>query len=342
MRRTREHTAVAVLAMALALAGCGGGGSDGGNSGGTVAVSPPPPSSTPTTPAQTPAPTLATVAIAGAMPGQTLAAPEACAVGVFSFTGNPPRLDGIRSIRTLGLLNGQPGNGLDIVYRDTDSYDLIFGFDDVGLIRPGDKRISQTVAYDNFNLGNSFEFEIYRNVGAQSFQYVTLGRQGSMITADPVDTGYACFYAAGREATLPASGTGGFIGFADGVALVGGRASRLFGSAASASIDFAARTGTVRIDLAGRDAPFREFVGATAMPIGQATAQFALNPGASYIDDAPLSGPGGSSGTITGLMLGGGRAIAFAFELRFPNGDRAFGAVAVETGGSGGADIWAY
>ena len=333
---------VAGAALALALAACGGGSSgSAAGGGGAVAVAPTPtPAPTATsTPIPTPTPTsFSTAAIAGALPGQSLRTAQACAFGDFTFAGSPPRLSGIGTIYDTGAFNGAfngaAGNGLDIVYRGSDSYDLIFGFDDVGLIRPGDKRPSATAAYDNFNLGNGFEFEIYRNVGAQSLQRVTIGREGSPIGADPKATGYTCFYAAGlSDTSLPGSGTTNYAGFADGIALIGGKASRLFGSTATASLDYAARTGTLRIDLAGRDAPFGEFLDAAATPSGRTTIQFKLssNPGfANYVEPVSIEGPGPATGDFTGIAFDGGAAIGFVFTLTLPNGDRVFGVAAVE------------
>lgn len=336
-RRTpRSMRLCAIAAVAISLASCGGGGSD-GSGGGTVAVAPAPTSTPAPTPTSSPTPSpspSSTTAIAGALPGQSLRTAEACARGSFSFAGSPPRLSGIGTITGLGAFNGAAGNGLDIVYRGPDSYDLIFGFDDVGLIRSGNKRPSATAAYDNFNLGNSYEFEIYNNVGAQSLQRVTMGREGSAITSDPTATGYSCFYVAGLSNTLlPGSGTTDYAGFADGIALIGGKASRLFGSTATASVDYAGRTGTLRIDLAGRDAPFGEFLDATATPIGRTTFQFKLssNPSfANYVEPVSIDGPGPATGDFTGIAFGGGAAIGLVFALTLPNGDRLFGSAAVE------------
>ncbi|HYD08034.1 MAG TPA: hypothetical protein VEC60_20025, partial [Reyranella sp.] len=133
--------------------------------------------------------------------------------------------------------------------------------------------------------------------------------------------------------SLPGSGTTDYAGFADGIALIGGKASRLFGSDAQASLDYAARTGTLRIDLAGRDAPFGEFLDATSTPIGQATFQFRLssNPSfANYVEPVSIDGPGQATGDFTGIAFGGGAAIGVVFALTLPNGDRLFGTAAVE------------
>ena len=321
----------ALVAIAVALASCGDGG--GGAAGGGAVVVAPTPSPTSTTPTPVPTP-LSTAAIAGALQGQSLRTAEACARGTFSFAGSPPRLSGIGTITSVGAFNGAAGNGLDIVYRGPDSYDLVFGFDDLGLIRPGDKRMSATAAYDNFNLGNGYEFEIYRNIGARSLQRVTMGREGSPITADPTATGYTCFYAAGlNDTSLPTSGTTDYAGFADGIALIDGKATRLFGSAAVVSLDYAARTGTVRIDLASRDTPFGEFLAGPATPIGRTTWQFKLssNPSfANYVEPVSIEGPGQATGDFPGIAFGGGAAIGLVFALTTPNGDRVFGSVAVE------------
>jgi len=322
-----------IAALAATPAGCG---EESGNvGGGAVAVDPvPTPTPTPTpTPSPTPTPT-PTTGIAGALQGQSLRAAEACAQGTFAFDGSPPRLSDIGSIGSLVAFDGAAGNGLDIVYRGTDSYDLVFGFDDVGLIRPSDKRASATAAYDNFNLGNGFEFEIYRNIGAQNLERVTLGRQGSPILAGSAATGYTCFYAAGfNAASLPSSGTTDYAGFADGIALIGGRSTRLFASAAVASLDHAARSGTLRIDLAGRDAPFGEFLNAAATPIGRMTIQFRLSSNPDFANSVELlsiDGPGQATGEVTGLVFGEGAAIGFVFALTMANGDRLFGSAAVE------------
>jgi hypothetical protein len=227
------------------------------------------------------------------------------------------------------VTNGQSGNGVDIGYEGNDSYNVTLGFDyGGGFVRPTHKLVSQTSAFDYFNVGGAFEFEIYRNVGAQLLRNVTLGRHG---TIDAAGTGQACFYAAGLASTpLPSSGAFSYSGFGDGIAQIGGRTTRLFGSSATATFDFAQRTGTIRIDLTGREPAFGEIVGASGTPIGSATAQLSLVPGTDYVADAILHGPGGATGTINGRVFAGGAATGLAFELSFANGDRVIGTIALQ------------
>ena len=316
------------FAMAFGLAGCGG--SDGGGSAAPVAVAPAP--SPAPAPAPTPTPTTGVMPvaparfIAGISPGQGLLASLSCANGSFTFAEMPlngPRVLQINSIASVNVRNGSAGNGLSIIYDAVDSYTLGLGFDDVIAVLPSHKQAPLTVAYDYFR-APGYEFELDRNATSLNFSSITLGRFYSEGTG-------LCFYAAGSNLgpgiTL---GLNRYAGIADGFALLSGKTSRLFGSPVSVTVDYPQRSGTVRIDLVGREPPFGEFFGATANAIGQATAQFALTPGSNYISDATLTGPGGSTGTITGQVFAGGSAVGLVFDLRFPNGDRAFGTIATE------------
>jgi hypothetical protein len=316
-----------LLLAALALAGCGGGGSNGGGAPPGVVVSPTP-SPTPTaTPTPTPSPL-----VADTTPGQSLFAPRVCAEGSFTFAPEANatrRLTAINSISNLSLGNGSNSSMLEILYRAADTYEVAFTFDDRVDVDPSHKRAPLTTAYDYFRslttaFNSNYEFEIYRNGTAQRFNFVTLGR----ISLDTL----TCFYVAGRiPSPLPGSGVSSYDGIADGVGLQGGRTTRLFGSAAAATVDFAQGTATVRIDLASREPAFGEFLAATPAPVGQATAQLTLVGGAdTAFRSAPLAGPNGSTGTITGIVFGGGAALGFVFELPLPNGDRYFGVAAVE------------
>lgn len=321
----RTLAMASAIAMAFGLAGCGGSDGDGGNAV-PVAVAPTPtPTPTPT-PISTNAPVAPGPLIAGAAPGRgVLLAPLSCANGSFTFaeeTNESLRMFLINSIVSVNVRNGSAGNGLSIGYDALDTYTLGLGFDDVVAALPSHKQSPLTAAYDYFR-APGYEFEFYRNATLPIFGSVTLGRMYS-------DTFGLCFYAAGQISAPEALGLNGYAGIADGFALLSGRTTRLFGSSANVSIDYPQRSGTVRIDLAGREPPFGEFLGAAATPIGQATAQFVLTPGSNYISDATLTGPSGSTGTITGLVYGGGLAVGLVFDLRFPNGDRAFGAVAAE------------
>lgn len=338
----RTFTAISLAALAIGLAACGGGGSANGGAPPPVAVAPapsptPPPMPAPSpspTPSPTPAP--ASALIANAAVGQSLIAPLSCATGsvtAVTETDGSRRQTGIGAINDLQIEDNNGGAGLSIGYRASDTYDLQLGFDDpITSASPAQKRTPLATAYDYFR--DSFqELEIYRNVLPQKFDFVTLGRLSQAGTFRFGDA-TTCFYAAGPSSSpLPATGVASYSGLVDGIALLGGRATRLFGSPAAASVNFSARTGTVRIDLATRELPFGDFLSSTPTPIGSATAQLVLPPGDGqnyFARQAPLTGPDGSTGTISGLAFNGGAALGLVFELHYPNGDRVFGAVAVE------------
>lgn len=320
----------APILIAFGLAACGGGSGD-GSAAAPIGLASPTPTPTPTS---TPTPAITGQLIAGAVPGQHLLAPLVCADGSFVVATRgeePDVLADLNSIAQVGIRNGSAGNALDIFYRNTDSYDLGFGFDDVAWLMPSDKHQVLSSAYDYFNASGLLELELYRNALAQRFRFVTLGRTSFMAAGTNVNA-TACFFAAGLGGlSLPTSGIANYSGLADGIALFGGRATRLFGSSATATVDYSTRSATVRINLASREPPFGEFLNSSPMPIGQATAQIALTPNSDYFaEDTPFTGPDGSSGTITGKAFAGGAALGFVYELRFPNGDRAFGSIAVE------------
>ena len=326
---SRQAIGAASLAMAFALVGCGGASNGGANAPPPIAAPAPAPAPSPTpTPMPTPSPSPAPSgpAIAGAVPGQSLSAPLVCGQGDATFAAGSMRLTDFDSIVRTYLAVGY----LDIAYRGGDTFDLVFGFDDVGTMRPADKRSPLSSACDYFDAGNGFELELYRNALSQQFRSITLGRTNFVDVGPGID-GAACFFAAGLGAPPPpTAGAENYAGFVDGLSLQNGDAMRLFGSVATATIDYAARTGTVQIDLRGRGSPFGEFLNATPTSIGRAQAQFTIPASSSFIPETSLTGPSGSSGSITGQLFAGGAAVGFIFELRFPNGDRLFGAAAVE------------
>jgi hypothetical protein len=214
------------------------------------------------------------------------------------------------------LSNGAAGNAIRIRYLGKDSYEVELGFDDVVLISPNHKQSSPNSAYQYFNaLG--YELEIYEPAVNATF--------GRLFT----ETWGLCFFAAGLVAgTLPGSGTATYTGSSDGLAIINGMPRRLFGSAVSVSLNYATRTATVQIDLAGRDPAFGEFANAAPLPIGRATAQLTFAADTGYFADAPLAGPGGSTGSMTGQLFRQGNGAGFVYTLNFANGDKLIGSAA--------------
>ena len=119
-----------------------------------------------------------------------------------------------------------------------------------------------------------------------------------------------------------------FYGIVDGLIVSNNSVRRLFGSTVTGSIDAGQGAVQIRIELASRDAPFGEFLDAAPTTMGVATARLPYTgPGFAV---ATLTGPDGSTGTIRGQFYENLVGLGFVFELRYPNGDRVFGAIATD------------
>lgn len=320
---TRSKAIIASsIALTLALAGCGGGGSQSGAAASApqVAAAPAPgPSPTPI-----PSPTfLPVIVVAGAEPGQSLEALLACA-------RNPAtqNADG-RAIGLASLSGAKIDNSAAIAYSaaDTSQFD-VNGFGGAGFA-PADKHPSPTAAYDHFLTRLGDELYIFRNGSAGSLLFATLGLYN--------EAEGLCFFAAGlRPPSLPSGAPGDYFARADGIAMIGGQPSRLFGTHGTLDIDFSTGAATFRLDLVGRGDPFGEFLDRPSAPIATVTAPLQLRNGESFFSDR-LAG-GGYTGTVIGRLVSnsrntggtGGAGAIFVFELSDAQGNVIFGAVAAE------------
>ena len=210
-----------------------------------------------------------------------------------------------------------------IFYNGEDNYRLELAFGNDVFVTPLDKQAPLTTGFDYFR-SVGYEFELLRVPRQNGVNLVTLGRLR-------YDSANLCFFAAGiSSGSVPSGGSQITAGSVDGVALIGGRVTRLFNSAAEATFDYRTRIVTLRLELSGRDQPFGDFIASPSGPIGQATARLTLPLGSNYFSTATLAGPGNSTGRIGGVVFRGGDALGLVFELSYPNGDQIFGAIGTE------------
>lgn len=313
---------ISAVGAAGLLSACGGG--SGSQSGSAVAVAPAPtPTATPTsvpTPTASPTPTVSGPLAARGGVGDQLEGPSFCVRGtlVYNQPGSAsPGLVGLSDLKMAELVLPTFG----VTLAGTDAYNI--GFEGPEL-RPVDKIAPETPLFDQFYQGeDSVEFDIYRNTGFIVVERAALGFYS--------DTIHFCPFAGGAPPSqLPTGGTTAYRGIADGVAIVGGQAKRLFGSAATLTIDHATGKGTVTLDLAH------------SLDSGQAFGAFSTAVLQEF-DFAPIvatvSGANGrfsgtlrnSSGDLTGPIEGslfapGGPAAGVSFVLNDASGIRVVGA----------------
>ena len=227
-----------------------------------------------------------------------------------TFADGTRRIAGMSSISAPKIVD----NHIDIYYQAPSSFRLDFngfGGDSFGA---ADERAAQLVGYRYFVRASS-EFEI----GTSASGKALLGRYS--------DTSGICFFAAGPDPRPLMSGSGSFAGSADGIALLGGAARRLYDtSTARGTIDFDRAQIDLTLSLVGRE--FRNPVNPVA--IGSAAGRLGFGPNG-YVSGT-LAGPGGSTGTVAGSFFDNGTGLGLVFELRYPNGSRIYGAAATDVG----------
>lgn len=285
--------ALSHAAIAIALAGCGG-----GNDAGVAAVVPSWP---------------ANAEIARVAPDDTLRGNMVCAAGSFVHDTFPDGTRRLTSVSAVGVPKSD--NQLAVAYRGPDGFLLDvngFGGDNFGA---SDKRDAVYPDYWYFVRGSS-EFEI----GTASLGDAALGRYS--------DGSSLCFFAVGSDRRPLVSGSGfDFSGFADGIAWVGGAATRLYrDSRARGTIDFDRGQIELTLELTGRESPFQKLL--NPVTFGTATGRLAITPAGAL--SGILTGPGGSTGTVSGRLFEYGVGLGLVFELSYPNGDRIYGAIAAD------------
>lgn len=309
------------------IAGCGGDSGSGGSVGGGtgVIITPTPVPLPPTTPPPPPLPSIPR--LVGAMPGESLGGLLACAK-------DPAVVNSQGHVTGLPVLTGAKiDNTIMLRFNGTDSYAVvdINGFGAGSAFAPTDKRTSPTVAFDQFLSGGS-EFYIARNnslSGSRTFAtHGLLNEYGSL-----------CFFAAGLPAaSLPTSGIAEYGVVVDGIAQIGGQTQRLLPSFSGSSlvVNFATRTASLELNLSGRANAFEEFGNQPSTTLTSASASLQFQGGGAGA--TALSGIGGFSGTVRGLLVGdtqntsgfGGSGAVFTFELRNAAGDVIFGVLTAE------------
>lgn len=310
------------ITIALLAAGCNSEGSDGPS---IVATPTPTPAPTPApTPTPTPPPPSSVNRIAQAEVGQFFEGPVACAGGTFTSatTGsNAGQLIDVLTIQTPKIVD----NALRVDYLAVDNFRLDFNGFGGATFMPSQKTAGPMMFYDYFRNGTE-EFELYRNATDMDLFFTTVGRYSD-------NGGSICFFAAGgppryvdpgsRIQSMP------FLGFADGLAQIGGVSYRLFQSPANATIDYRARTAEIRLILAGYRPVFGEVPGggSTVGDTVTGTATLDVN---GYVSGT-LSGPAGLTGTWVGKLFDASpTGFAVTFEVRRANGDLYFGAAGLD------------
>ncbi len=321
----RLMTAVSLVGL---VGACGGGGGAAPPTDGTGVITPTPtPTGTPTPTPPPPPPPAGSPLLVGAVPGQTLGGLLACA-------RDPAVVNAQGHVTGLPVLTGAKiDNTLTLLFRGTDSYAVtdINGFGAASAFAPADKRTSTTVAFDQFLNGGS-EFYIARTNGFSGTRvFVTHGLLN--------EAGDLCFFAAGLPAaTRPTSGSADYGLIVDGIAQIGGQSLRLLPShdGGFLTVNFQTGAASLQLNLTGRSNAFEEFAGQPATSITSATASLQLQQGG--FAQTALTGTGGYSGMITGVLVGGsqntsgfgGSGAVLTFELRNAAGDVIFGVIAAE------------
>jgi hypothetical protein len=318
-------TALLFSGTAMTLSSCGGG--DGSTTVPTsvVAVSPPPAVPPPPPPITPPPPS--GIQLVGAAPGQTLQGLLACA-------RDPVTRDGEGRVTGLPVLTGAKiDNSLLLLFRDTDSYSLDvngFGGSDFA---PADKRTSATLAFDQFLKAGGDEFLITRSN--------SLSGTRTFATHGLYNAAGLCFFAAGLPAApLPTSGTGDYLVIVDGIAKSGDQTLRLLPSFEGSllKVDYAERTANLTLVLAGRPNAFGDFTGQSPVSVTTATASLKFLQAGPAFTTTTLTGSGGYSGTVTGMLVGdtqnvsgsGGFGAVFTFEMKNAAGEVIFGTIVAE------------
>lgn len=318
MKRTDLTSPVILPFLLVMLSSCGG--DSGGTTGSLtlVTVTPPPVPPPPPPVATPPPPAPAGPAIAGASVGGVLEGVHACAT-------DPVTRDASGHVTGLNLTNAKIDNFLSLTYRAVDSFSLdVNGFGGPEF-DAADKQTWTGGPYDRFLDANNGELFLSR---IESPLFAVLGVDNSS---------GACFFAIGqRPDSLPTQYTEYFT-LTDGLARVGTRTTRLYGTDSEMTFDPKTGTAKIKLVLSGRDLPFGDYYNQTSAAIAEVTASLALQPGG-YFSTATLAG-GQYSGSITGRFVGvgttnvsglGGSGAVFTYILRNNTGDILFGVAAAQ------------
>lgn len=303
-----------MVAIAIGLTACGGGSSGSGNAPSVMVTPNPTPAPTPA-PTSTPAPTPGPLA-AGAVAGNSISGPYACAPATLGFAERPSAAPGLTSL-TAFLDNGQVFDLFPMELPRIDTYE--YGFVPT-VFDAADKVASESGVYDQFVTDG--ELDIYRNQGPFRFDWATLG-----LVSNKGDSNL-CALALGLAVfDAPVSGSRSYGGIADGIAFVGGEARRMFGSPATLTYNYAAGTGTVRLELSGRGDAFGNFAAGPGTPIVIVTGNISSANG--RFSGILQSASTGLVGTLRGSLFGPqAKGAGVAFELSDGAGTRIIGSAA--------------
>lgn len=318
---TRQGLTLSLVVLATGLAGCG-------ESGTVIAASvaptpiaaatPPPPSPPPPQPP-------AAGAIARITPGGVLTGTLACARGDLQFTATADGGRRLGDVKRLGPI--KIDNVVYISYLATNNFYIdVNGFGGSSFLPSELKSESAGSTWPMLYFRKLpdrqyvEELEIHDGNGpGKGLVDSTLGRYS--------DGQSLCFFAVGSDRG-PIAGQGrntlGIV--ADGIIVDGTGARRIAVSTASADVNWSARTIDIYFDMHATVAPFGQITNSTAL--GRATARLSVSP--IGVISGALDGPGGSSGRIMGSFFEFGNGAGLVFELTYPNGDRAFGALALD------------
>jgi hypothetical protein len=303
--RTHLHP---VLAAALALAACEGG--SGSPSGGAPTPTPTVTPNPSPTPAPTPTPSNPFLANIAGPPGVTLDVDAAC-------TSAPPRYSGT-------VLNN-PGLGTVTL----GSYGTL-------VAAAGSPTPRLTIAPYGANALEFYRSEVSASPYASDFFSLsdhTIQLLTTRFLATPnatvglTDYGRLCFFAAGPPPAARPATIVTFRGSADGLIQSGNLARRLFPGHVDGTVNLAAGTGSIRLQLntyyevpIGDDFP---------VTIGSATANLKL--AGNEVEPAALSAPPEWTGTISGQLVGTSGMI-LVFRVQNPAGQQIWGAAALDSG----------
>lgn len=327
-------TGAAVVALTLAIQGCGGSGSGSGGQAAPIAVVPTPvPTTTPTpVPVVTPTPASPTTGpfLAGASQNQQVEGPTICLGGAWRFDARGSAAPGLSA--NVAILSQQ---FFLFTFEQSDVDTYTFGFDRFTAGSPSTKLVPETTVYDQF-FNQEFsevgeEVGIYRDASPKEYPWSALGYSAS-------PSNYCSFAVGLPSRDFPVLLTP-YIGLVDGIAGSGNQARRLFNSGAIVNFDFPKGTGSIMLELRQRDNAFGNFLAAPTKPIDIVTGNLVAGANGTFTGQL-TSASGRFSGSVLGQMFGPrAHDVGIAFELRDGAG-MVIGGAAILTGASGTND-WA-
>ena len=174
---------------------------------------------------------------------------------------------------------------------------------------------------------DSRQFSLFGSLSDFSMAVVnTLATLPPSATYGYTDRTTLCFYATGLAPPSNAL-QAGYDGRADGLFQTAAGARRLYGSVVDATVNSAAGTGTLTMELTAYASAFPDLAAQTPTPVGKVTANLIFADG--QVTASGITAPAGFTGTIAGEIVGPDGLI-LVFEFRDAAGSVIWGAAALD------------